>query len=508
VNVFNRGIEGCQRKISPNPRCWPAKAALLRWNGHHKFTVGHSLEHVLILGATGCGKTSAAIKGLSLGMLNAGYGVLFLTAKAEDADEYFALAKKAGRGDSVVRFGPSHRLGCNLLEYELREKGIFLDIEQSMNAPGVFADVGHIKAGNRDAGDGNANFWVEAAEMILRYSVNVVVMATGKVELNKVVEVALSAPPTLERAADPAWRRGSACFEALALAERRHGRDDTVMMAKQFFLQKWPGYPADSRGSAQFTCDVITDLCQSQPLRRLFFSKSDFTPDILVDGAVLIVDAPALQRGVQGKVINGMMRLAVERMVQKRTDTMKRPVAIIWDEFQTGVTAADTDFAAVARSPRCALVMATQNVNAVEGKLDPKGARSLFGNCRTKLFFANGDVETNQFMADVVGKWETEKETKTRAESGELSKSTHTEAEYAVAPREAMTLESGGEDFNRRVTGIMVHTGYKLTKGQPWMRVSFKQSRPIWRWWNPWNLLERAGAVRRRYPAPDFRHLR
>lgn len=507
MKLLDRGLEWCHRKISPNLRVWPAGQPLLRWNSQRKFTVSHSLEHVLALGATGSGKTSAAIKSLSLGMLHAGYGVLFLTAKADDAESYFELAKRAGRENSVVRFGPGHRLGCNLLEYELGGKGIFN--EQIMNVPGIFSDVGRIKAANKDGGEGDKQFWVDAAEMMMRYSVNVVVLATGKVELNKVVQVALSAPKTANEAADSDWRGHAACYEMLTLAEQRHGQSDMVEMARQYFLQKWPNYAPESRGSAQFTCDVITDLCQGQPLRRLFFSKTDFTPDILTEGAVLIVDAPALKQGIQGKVINGMMRLAVERMVQKRADTLKRPVAIIWDEFQTSITEADSEFAAVARSPRCALVMATQNVNAVQKKMGRDGARALYGNCRTKLFFANDDPDTNQFMADVAGKWEQERETQTKAKQGELSTSTHTEDDFVVPPREALTLESGGEEFGGRVSGILVHGGRKLKNEQPWMKVAFKQNSPLWHWWNPMKVFGGyAGAIGRRHPAPDFRWLR
>jgi hypothetical protein len=338
------------------------------------------------------------------------------------------------------------------------------------------------------------------------YAVNAVVLATGKVELDDVVQVFLTAPKTPEQAADLIWRRDSTCHKMLVRAKQRHG-DNTVKMTEQYFLQKWPNTPPDVRGSAQFTCDVITDLCQSEPLHRLFFSRTDFTPEILTDGAVLIVDAPALAAGVQGRVINGMMRLAVERMIQKRNDSnQNRPVAIIWDEFQTSITKADCEFAAVARSPRCALVMASQNVNAIGDKMGPEASRALYGNLRTKLFFANDDPDTNEFMADVAGKWAAEKTTKTKGSKGESSTATHKEDVYAVPPSAALTLESGGAEFQGKVTGIMVHGGHKLTKGQPWMKVKFNQNAPVWNWGKI--VTGSTGAIGWRRPAPDFRWLR
>ena len=271
-------------------------------------------------------------------------------------------------------------------------------------------------------------------------------------------------------------------------------------------LKQWANFPHDTKHSVTFTFSQMADLFQSEPLHRLFFSKTDFTPEILTDGAVLIVDAPALADGDRGKVINGLMRLAVERMVQHRpVENRERPVAIIWDEFQTSVTRADSAFIAVARSPRCGLVLATQNVNSVDETMSRSAARALYGNCRTKLFFANDDPDTNQFMADVAGKWGTPKESKTTG-GKETTRTTSRQDEYVVPPREGLTLESGGEEFHGKVTGILVHTGRKLHNGQPWMKVKFKQSAPVWNWWKI--VTGNTGAIGWRRPAPDFRWLR
>jgi type IV secretory pathway TraG/TraD family ATPase VirD4 len=505
MKSFNRAVEWCHRQISPDPRQWPSRLPLLRWNGWRPFTVGHSLEHVLELGATGSGKTSSCLKTLSLGMLHAGYGVLFLTAKAEDASDYLQWAKAAGREKSVVHFGPGHRLGFNLLEYELA-RGENPE-SRTMNIPGIFAAAGEIMARNKNAGGGDGLVWVKAAEQLLRHAVNVVVLATGKVELDAVVKVVLTAPRTPEQAADPSWQRESACYQRLAEAIKARGHNRALELASQYFLQQWATYPNDTKYSTLFTCNQITDLFQSDPLHRLFFSQTDFTPEILTEGAVLIVDAPALGLGDQGKVINGLMRLAVERMVHGRTVTnRKRPVAIIWDEFQTSVTDADSAFVAVARSPRCAVVQATQNVNAVDGRMGKNEARALFGNCRTKVFFANDDPDTNEYMADVIGKWPTEKKTKTQASKSGSSTAKHQEDEYAVPPREALKLESGGDEYGLRVTGILAHGGRKLTKSQPWLKVRFNQAAPVWHWWNL--LTRNTGAIGWRRPAPDFRWLR
>jgi len=122
MKTVNRAIEWSHGKISHNFPQWSADVPLLRWNIRQPFTIGHSLEHVLEFGATGSGKTSACIKSMALAMMHAGYGMLFLSAKATDPADYYEWAKLAGREKSVVHFGPKHRLGFNLLEYELARK--------------------------------------------------------------------------------------------------------------------------------------------------------------------------------------------------------------------------------------------------------------------------------------------------------------------------------------------------------------------------------------------------
>jgi hypothetical protein len=509
MKSFNRAVEWCHRKISPDPRQWPSRFPLLRWNGLHSFTIGHSLGHVLELGATGSGKTSACLKDMALGMLHAGYGVLFLSAKSTDPEDYLEWARLAGREKSVVHFGPRHRLGVNLMEYELARKGEFT--ERTINVSSILKAAGEILVRDGKASPGDGETWEKSAEQLLRHALTVVLLAGGKAELDDVVRVVLSAPSTVTEAGQKDWQRDSFCCQQLELAERRQAGHRALELARQYFLVEWARYPANTKYSTQFTFGRLKDFFQQDPLHRMFFSKTDFTPEILLDGAVLLVDEPALSGGDLGSLINGMLRLAVERMMKQRKCVgRERPVAIIWDEFQTSVTHEDTKFAAVARSHHCALVLASQNVPGVADVMNRDKTMALFGNCRTKVFFANDDPETNQYMADVVGKWPVEKTSKTTDHKGHSSKTKNpSQDEYAVPPRTATVLKSGGEDFAGKVTGIMVHSGYKLTKGQPWMKVSFNQNRPIWHWWDIWSVLSgNAGVIGWRRPAPDFRWLR
>ena len=454
------------------------------------------------LGPRGAAKTSACIKDMALGMMHAGYGVLFLSAKATDPADYMQWAKLAGRENSVVRFGPKQPLGFNLLEYELARQGEFA--ERTLNVSKIWEAAGEILTGKLKRSGGDSATWEEAAQQMLRHALNVEVLATGKAELDDVVRIIRKAPDTVGEAGEKTWRRDSFCCQRLEAAEARHPGNRAVGLAREYFLEDWARFPKETKYSAMFTFNRMAGLFQSDPLHRLFFSKTDFTPEILLDGAVIIAEEPALAGGDVGRVINGLLRLATERMVKQRKCTgNERPVAIIWDEFQTSITTEDCAFAAVARSPRCALVLATQNVKGVQSVMGPEGAAEFFGNCRTKVFFANDDPDTNSYMAEVVGKWPVKKESKSTDPKGKVSKQKHpAQDEYAVPPRVALVLKSGGKEFAGKVTGIMTHTGYKLTNGQPWLAVKFNQARPVWNWLHP--LTMTTGAIGWRRPGRDF----
>jgi type IV secretory pathway TraG/TraD family ATPase VirD4 len=502
MKCLNHALERCHGWISPNPRIWSAGLPLLRWNGRRAFTVGHSLEHVLAFGASGSGKSSGCIKSMTLGMLNAGYGLLMLSAKTTDPEDFLEWARMAGREKSVVRFGPAHKLGFNLLEYELGRGGTSED--RTMNVAGILGAVGEITARSLHDRQGD-RIWQDAAEGLLSHALNLVLLANGKVELDDVVAVVISAPASLTEAGDGAWRRSSICYQRLLAAEARHGTSRMLGLAREYFLQRWARFPGETKNSVVFTFTAMMDLLQRDPVHRLFFGQTDFTPEVLKSGAVMLVEAPTLSEDAQGKVITGLMRLAVERMAKQHPARKgERPIGIIWDEFQTSVTRADSTFAAVARSHGCALVLATQNLPAVQDVIGHDAGRALFANCRTKLFFGNDDPETNQYMADVVGKWPVPKESMSRDYQGHATRTQNPDQdEYAVPPRAALALKTGNKEFGNQVSAVLVQSSRRLKGGKPTMEVLFHQDRPIWRIWSP--VIGRTGVQSERRPTPDFR---
>ena len=73
--------------------------------GQDLWTVGDSFEGTQIFGATGSGKTSGSGKEIALSMLDAGFGGLVLTVKADERElwESYALHTKRDKGRDRFR---------------------------------------------------------------------------------------------------------------------------------------------------------------------------------------------------------------------------------------------------------------------------------------------------------------------------------------------------------------------------------------------------------------------
>ena len=79
---------------------WDLLTPLFNWgNRDDRFTIGQSVEGLLILGGTGSGKTSGSGESVAMAYLSAGYGGLVLTVKRDETA--VTAARAAGRPISV-----------------------------------------------------------------------------------------------------------------------------------------------------------------------------------------------------------------------------------------------------------------------------------------------------------------------------------------------------------------------------------------------------------------------
>jgi len=318
---------------------WSFGEQLLRWGrGGPDFTVGLSYEGSLHLGASGSGKTSGGLRLQAVAMAQAGYGMLCQTVKAtspSDVEFFVGIAKDAGRERSVVLVGPTHHLGINILRYEMTASRLDGSLgDMAANVATLFSFAAELALPNR--GKQGDHIWRLAVESLVRHAVTVVYSATGDLHLDDIVSVVKTTPQSATQVTDAAWCRESTCIKMLGLAATRRPTDRNLELARSYFLSELPGFPPDTRNSVMFTFGSgCADLFQREPLRSMFFADTDYTPSIILDGAILVVDCPVLEYREVGKIANGLLRICTQRVLERRAKhtlivSLRSRAARIW----------------------------------------------------------------------------------------------------------------------------------------------------------------------------------
>src|SRR5580704_14704659 len=106
-------------KKIPSHKIWSLDQRVFMLTPQDPFTIGHSVEGVLVTGATGSGKSSGSGRCLAMSYLAAGYGGLVLTAKSDERAQWEAYCRATGRLADLRVFSPTADLRFNVLDYEL-----------------------------------------------------------------------------------------------------------------------------------------------------------------------------------------------------------------------------------------------------------------------------------------------------------------------------------------------------------------------------------------------------
>lgn len=297
---------------------WSKKEHLLRFALGVYWSVGDSYTSTLAFGASDSGKTSGAIRFQTMAMLEAGYGMLFMTAKEtpSDVEDYLEMAKNAGRENSIVLVGPNHGLGFNILRYEIESAnrdGSNADL--STNVASLMFNIGECFG----ARHGDKTIWRPAGEVLLRHTITSVYYATNDLSIDDLCAVIATLPQNIRDTEDAAWQRDSFCWKTLEKALHMFPDNRNLRLAKDYLLHEFPCYPPDTRNSVVFMVKSSgLDLFSLDPLYSMFFSRTDYTPDILRDGAIIICDCSVSGYEDVGKLANTILRTSTQRMLVRR----------------------------------------------------------------------------------------------------------------------------------------------------------------------------------------------
>ena len=453
-----------RRLAQPAPDA--ALATPLLWLGKNDpWTVREALEGCAIFGSTGSGKTSGSGQALAKAFLRAGFGGLVLCAKSDEVQLWQRYCRETNRSNSLIIFGPNQPHRFNFLNYELCRPGV--GAGHTENLCRLFTTVMETAEKKGGAGGSNQDFWERCTKQLLRNLIELVVIARGRLMLQEIYDVLVSAAKTPEEFESEAWRKSSFCWRCIREGEARPKsarQAHDFQHASAYWSREFPGMASRTRSIIVTSLTSMMDIFLRGALHDLFCTSTTIVPEMTHEGAVLIIDLPVKEFTQIGTLAQILVKYIWQRASERRDVTRHPRPAFLWcDEAQFFATASDAEFQSTARSSRIATVYLSQNIVAYYNHLGQSDTHSLMGNLQTKFFHANGDPMTNNWAADLFAKsWQFRGSTSVgTAQEKTVSKNyaASDSLDFEVQPGEFTTLRKGGPDSGYCVEAIAFQGG-------------------------------------------------
>lgn len=438
---------------------------LLQLGKKDNWSVRDSFEGCAIFGATGSGKTSGSGSALAKSFLRAGFGGLVCCAKSDEVKLWQRYCRETNRSNSLIIFGPEQPHRFNFLNYELSRPGA--GAGQTENLAQLFTVAMQAAEKHRGQGGGNQDFWERTTKQLLRNCIDLVVIARGRLMLQELYDVLVTAPSTLEEVESDGWRKSSLCWrcirEGQAKPKNAQQAHDFAHAAK-YWTREFPALSSRTRSIIVTSLTSLMDIFLRGTLRELFCTTTNIVPELTHAGAVIVLDLSVKEYAEIGQISQTIFKYIWQRASERR-DVRRHPrPAFLWcDEAQFFATSTDAQFQSTARSARIATVYLTQNIGAFYGQLGQPETHSLMGNLSTKIFHANGDPMTNNWAADLFAKsWQFRGSTSVgTARENTVSKNyaSSDSLDFEVQPGEFTSLRKGGPDSNFCVEAILFQGG-------------------------------------------------
>lgn len=481
----------------------PLTVPLVHWSREDALTVRAATENILVVGASGAGKTSGSGRALALALLGtAKAGMLVCCAKADELALWEHYAAIAGRADDLRIVRPGGPWRFNPVSYELERKGAVASVESVVGLLESILDCAD-RQGNTGGSRDSEPYWRIATKQLIRSFVDLLILATGTVTIESLYQAVIAAPQSLDDVRSEQWRESSYCFQLLTEADKRTkgtGKTHDFALVADYILCEFAALAQKTRSIivSNFTSQI--DPMQRSILREIFGTDTTVTPEDCENGAIIVCGLPTQTYRETGLIANTALKYCWQRSMEARQVASDSRLACLWcDEFQVFVRPQhDAQFLATCRSSRVGCVLLTQGVPGVYaalggGEMGKAQADSIFGNCSAKIFHANSDPQTNEWAASVVGRsrqfmasgntsHSAEDEANAAIGMGWLPRSGSTSAgfsevfEYEIQPREFTRLRTGGP-ANRGLVDAIVFQNGKVFKdsGRNWLPVTFKQ---------------------------------
>lgn len=327
------------------------------------------MQHLLVLGGTGSGKTAGVLRPLckQLGATG-GVGLVVIDGKGSLPGE-------------VARFVPDMAV--------IEPASTAMSLVEGLTPTEIVATISDIlgRSGGKD------RFFEESAAALMRFAAVLARQKGGASwSLSGIWQLAATGPDegTLENA-------------DLTIPE--------IEEAVRFFREDWPNVDKEVKSSILATLrawyTTITGHPDTLKWARTPAGKSDIDITAALKGGRIGILAPAHRYGQAGPVVMALLKARIFAAIRDRADKGMRdgetPVVMVVDEAQDVTTKQDALVLAIARSLKLAVVASTQTVEGIEARLGLQDAAqylTLFGSV---VALQNRSARTAQVVAARVG---------------------------------------------------------------------------------------------------------
>ena len=472
-----------------NIKKWKLTDPLLDLTGKGDYwTIADACEGVQVMGGTGSGKTSGALKTTAKSFLLNGFGGIVLCAKVDEADTWVQYAKETKRSNDIIKLSETT---FDFLHYEsTRTKEV--EIENICNCFMEISEVGG------DTGGSNEAYWRRAGKQLMRNTVSLLLLAEEKITLNNISKLIASAPKSQEECVHSAWQKSSYCYYLFQkIINNKMINSEKKMqdyeLTQRYLLNEYPNQDSRTRSNVVSFFTTMADSFLRGKINDIFCSgKIETTPEVCEKGKIILVDLSIKEYQEVGKyaavIVKYMTQKYLERRKVANKDSM-RPIFIFADESHFFTTSKDQEFQTTARSVRGCTVYATQNYPNYLKSLNKKATvDSLLGNLQTKIICQNGDTETNKWAAEMIGREIVKRKGTTESVQmsilgGKMSKnnSTSEQKDYILDPVEFTGLAKGGKENGCFVEAILWRGGKVWKNKETFLKLKYNQIQQLTR---------------------------
>lgn len=355
---------------------------------------GESLfQHMLILGSTGEGKTSAYLRPLArqiLGIAHPKFGMLTMDAKGTLWRDIAAAARAAGREDDVLVVG-------------IEPGDWAINLVAALDPPALAYLVRDMfrQAGGGDGG--NSSFFRDTAATVIRHAATLAAHIEAY-DLRSIYRLAVE----------------PAAFDvALAmLGGDEMPADHPAAGAVSYFRNQWLPLVHETRDGVVATLATVLDPVVTDPRFSAFCAPrpGDRVKQVneALEGKIVCVSISATETGIAGRLAlmaikSSLFRAARIREAARGSEyAQAHPCVIMIDEAQEIVASStsglsDSSFFNVARSAGVAGIYATQALAALHLAIGREATDNLRIQFRSRVFLRSEDPETIKEMTEIAG---------------------------------------------------------------------------------------------------------